>query len=70
MILLEERTVARTVDDADDVLRRELGSLRMSALRKRARALRIAEEELEEAEDGAAPREAFVELIVAMTLRD
>ena len=46
-------------------LRAELGLLKMSALKKRAKALQIAPEVLEEAEDSLTPREAIVELIVA-----
>jgi hypothetical protein len=64
--------VAHSIDDgADGVaaavadLRAELGLLKMSALKKRAKALQIAPEVLEEAEDSLTPREAIVELIVA-----
>ena len=46
-------------------LRAELGLLKMSALKKRAKALQIVAEVLEEAEDSLTPREAIVELIVA-----
>jgi hypothetical protein len=64
--------VAHSIDGgADGVaaavadLRAELGLLKMSALKKRAKALQIAAEVLEEAEDSLTPREAIVELIVA-----
>ena len=48
-------------------LRKELGALKMSALKKRARAQGIDEANLEEAEDADAPREAIIDLIVATT---
>ena len=72
--LIQQRVelVAHSIDDgADGVaasvadLRAELGLLKMSALKKRAKALQIAAEVLEEAEDSLTPREAIVELIVA-----
>lgn len=49
-------------------LRRELSSLKPSALRRRAIAAGVSEEELEEAADADDPRAATIELIAAKTL--
>jgi hypothetical protein len=51
--------------DSDDALWAELAQLRMSALKKRAVAEGVGKEELEEAEDGDAPKEKIISLVLA-----
>ena len=55
---------ADSANAADTLLREELAGLKLSALRKRARAAGVDEGELDDAGDGPAPVEAIVDLIV------
>jgi hypothetical protein len=62
--LLPARSASVTVGGQGE-LREELRSLKMTALKKRARAEGIDQARLEEAEDADAPREAIIDQIVA-----
>jgi hypothetical protein len=68
-LLLEAANAGPADAGAEHHLRDELRGMKMSALRTRARAAGVDEDEADEAGDGPSPAEAIVELIVAAELR-